>query len=172
MPELTVVEVVQWIWSHIVQIVLVLSFFFEISKVKVKPLSWIMKLLLKPIREEMDEMKKELNANIDSVREEMKSEIDSLLNQQISENERIDSLIEANEMTEISRLRWEIIEFSNSIENGNKHIRDEYRHIKDDAKRYHTLISKYNLDNGIIEEEMQKINKHYEANKGTSTVYF
>lgn len=172
MAELSGTMVLQWIWAHIVQIVLVLSLFFEVSKIKIKPISWLMKLLLKPIREEMDQMKKELNDNIDSVREEMKNEIESIKDRQISESERINSLIETNEMTEISRLRWEIIEFSNSIENGNKHIRDEYRHIKDEAKRYHSLIAKYNLDNGIIEEEMQKINDHYDANKGTASVYF
>ena len=172
MDEITAMSVLSWIWDHIVAIVLVLSIFFEISKIKINPISTLMKWLLKPVRKDMDLMKEEINKNIDSVREEFKTEIESLRSQQQSDANRIDSLIETNEMSEISRLRWEIIQFSNSIENGQKHIRDEYRHIKDDYKRYHSLIEKYNLDNGIIDEEMEKINKRYEDNRTSSAVYF
>ena len=75
-------------------------------------------------------------------------------------------------MAEISRIRWEIIEFSNSIENDQLHVRDEYRHIKDEYKKYELLIKKYNLENGIITEEIEKINKHYDENKNSNSVYF
>ena len=53
-----------------------------------------------------------------------------------------------------------------------KHTRDEYRHIKDDNRRYHALISKYQMENGVIDEEMEKINSHYDANKDSTSVYF
>ena len=172
MDQITAMDVLKWIWDHIVAIVLILSIFFEISKIKINPISSLMKWLFKPLRKDIDEMKVEINKNIDSVRDEFKMEIESLKTQQQSDANRIDSLIETNEMSEISRLRWEIIQFSNSIENNQKHIRDEYRHIKDDYKRYHSLIEKYNLDNGIIDEEMEKINKRYEANRTSSAVYF
>ena len=172
MDQLTAMDVLKWIWSHIVAIVFVLSVFFEISKIKLNPISTVMKWLFKPLRKDMDDMKIEINKNIDSVRDEFKVEIESLKTQQRSDSSRIDSLIETNEMSEISRLRWEIIQFSNSLENNQKHIRDEYRHIKDDYKRYHMLIEKYNLDNGIIDEEMEKINARYDANKLSSAVYF
>ena len=172
MDQLTAMDVLKWIWSHIVAIVAVLSVFFEISKIKLNPISTLMKWLFKPLRKDMDDMKIEINKNIDSVRDEFKIEIESLKIQQRSDSTRIDSLIETNEMSEISRLRWEIIQFSNSLENNQKHIRDEYRHIKDDYKRYHMLIEKYNLDNGIIDEEMEKINARYDANKSSSAVYF
>ena len=172
MDEITTMNVLKFLGQHIVAIVLVLSIFFEISKIKINPISSLMKWLFKPLRKDMDDMKKEINKNIDSVRDEFKLEIESLRTQQQSDSTRIDSLIETNEMSEISRLRWEIIQFSNSIENNQKHIRDEYRHIKDDYKRYHMLIEKYNLDNGIIDEEMEKINKRYEDNRSSSAVYF
>ena len=84
----------------------------------------------------------------------------------------MDDLISSTELSEISRIRWNILEFANSIDNDQKHIRDEYRHIKDEAKRYHALIEKYDIDNGIIDEEMEKINKRYEENKSSSAVYF
>lgn len=172
MGDITAMSVLSWIWDHIVAIILILSIFFEISKIKINPISSLMKWLFKPLRKDMDIMKQEINKNIDSVREEFKVEIESLKAQQKSDADRVDELIETNEMTEISRLRWEIIQFSNSLENNQKHIRDEYRHIKDDYKRYHSLIEKYNLDNGIIDEEIEKINKRYEENRSSSAVYF
>ena len=75
-------------------------------------------------------------------------------------------------MAEISRIRWTIIEFSNSISNGQLHVRDEYRHMKDEYKKYENLIDKYNLENGIVTEEIEKITKHYNDNKNTPSVYF
>lgn len=168
----TAMSVLSWIWDHIVAIVLVLSIFFEISKIKINPISSLMKWLFKPIRKDMDDMKQEINKNIDSIKSEFKQEIESLRSQQQADASRIDSLIETNEMSEVSRLRWEIIQFSNSLENGQKHIRDEYRHIKDDYDRYHTLCDKYDLKNGIIDEEMEKINARYDANRLSNSVYF
>ena len=44
--------------------------------------------------------------------------------------------------------------------------------LKDDNIRYHTLIEKYELSNGLIDEEMMKINEHYENNKDNTSVYF
>ena len=120
----------------------------------------------------MKQMKEELNNKIESVEKNLKEEIEQVKAEQHKENSRIDDLIRSNEMAEISRIRWEIIEFANSIENGQLHIRDEYRHIKDDNRRYHHLIEKYDLQNGVFDEEMEKIEKHYEENKDTSSVYF
>lgn len=172
MPDITFMDILYWIWDHIVIIILVLSVFFEISKIKINPISWVTKLIFRPIRKDMDDMKKELKNDISNMEDKLSKEIDSVKAEVSSEHERIDDLISSTELSEISRIRWNIIEFSNSIENGQKHIRDEYRHIKDDAKRYHVLVEKYDLDNGIIDEEMEKINRRYDENKNSTSVYF
>lgn len=172
MDQITFMDILSWLWDHIVLIILVLSVFFEISKIKINPISWIMKIFFKPIRKDMDEMKSELKSDISNMEKKLSEEMDSIKAEVSSEHQRIDDLISSTELSEISRIRWNIIEFSNSLENGQKHIRDEYRHIKDDAKRYHTLVEKYDLDNGIIDEEMEKINKRYNENKDSSSVYF
>ena len=142
MPTITFNDVLSWILDHIVAIVVVLSFFFEISKIKLNPISWLMKLLFRPMKKDMDEMKTELKTDISNMEKKLSNEIDSVKAEVNSEHKRIDDLISSTELSEISRIRWNIIEFSNSIENGQKHIRDEYRHIKDEAKRYHELITK------------------------------
>lgn len=172
MDTITFTDVLQWLGNHIVAIVVVLSLFFEISKIKLNPISWLMKILFRPIKKDMDDMKLELKTDISNMEKKLSSEIDSVKEEVNSEHKRIDDLISSTELSEISRIRWNIIEFANTIENGQKHVRDEYRHIKDDSKRYHELVKKYNLDNGIVEEEMEKINKHYEANKSSTSVYF
>ena len=172
MDTITFTDVVSWIWDHIIAIILVLSVFFEISKIKINPISWLMKLLFKPIKKDMDDMKTELKSDISNMEKKLSEEIDSVKRDISSEHTRIDDLISSTELAEISRIRWNIIEFSNSIENGQKHIRDEYRHIKDEAKRYHELIKNHDLDNGIIDEEMEKINARYDENKSSSSVYF
>lgn len=171
MDEVTWLQVVSWIWDHILQIVVVLSIFFEVSKIKLNPISWLMNSLFKPIRKDMADMKNELNTKIDKMGADLKEEIESLRAQQSADMDKINSLIEATEMSDISRIRWEIIEFYNSIENDHKHRRDEYRHIKDDYRRYQDLIPKYKLQDSTIDEDMKKINERYDANINSPSVY-
>lgn len=172
MGEISFVDIISWIWDHAIQILVVFSLFFEISKIKLNPITALMNHILRPIKKEIEDTKKELNDSIDQLQSEIKLEIESIKLEQANAKSTINQLIESNEMSEISRIRWEIIEFSNSISNDIKHTKDEYRHIKDEAKRYHTLIEKYELDNGIIDEEMAKINDRYEKNKNGTSVYF
>ena len=172
MGDISFVDVISWIWDHAIQILVVFSLFFEISKIKLNPITALMNRILRPSKKEIEDTKKELNDSIDSLQEEIKLEIESIKLEQANAKSTINQLIESNEMAEVSRIRWEIIEFSNSISNDIKHTKDEYRHIKDEFKRYHTLIEKYELDNGIIDEEMTKINERYEKNKNGTSIYF
>ena len=157
---------------HIVEIIIFLSIFIEVSKVKFNPISSLIKFIFKPIRTEIEELRKEFKEDIKNLRDDLTNQIDSLREDQEKEKEAIDELIYSNEMAEISRIRWTIIEFSNSLTNGQLHVRDEYRHIKDEYRKYEGLIEKYDLENGIVTEEIEKINKHYEENKDTPSVYF
>ena len=164
--------ILSWCANHIIEIIIFLSIFVEISKIKIKPISALANFIFKPIRKEILELKESMQKDMENMKKELSDEIQSLKIDQENEKKAIDELIEANEMSEISRIRWEIIEFSNSIDNGQLHVRDEYRHIKDEHKKYEALIEKYNLENGITTEEIEKINKHYEENKNNNSVYF
>lgn len=146
--------------------------FFEISPIKISPISWLAKIIFAPIRTEMQNLKTELKSEIDSVKNDLKTEIEEVKNTQALQREDIQDTIRSMEMSEMSRLRWEILTFANSLRNNQVHTRDEYRHIKDQHKKYHGLIKKYDLDNGLTDEAMQLINNHYEANKDSSSVYF
>ena len=172
MDETTLMDVLLWLKENILQIIVVLGIFFEITPIKINPISWIMKFLFRPIRDELKDMKEELNKKIDSVEQTLKGEINQVRAEQKKENNRIDELIRSNDMNEISRIRWEIIEFSNSIDNGQLHTRDEYRHAKDNERRFRSLMQKYDLQDGVFDEEAEKINKHYNDHKDTTSVYF
>lgn len=168
----TISTVLQWMSKHVVEIIVLLSVFLEISKIKINPISGLIKFIFRPIRKELELMRKEFKEEMTNMENRLSEQIESIKSDQDKEKQAIDELIYSNEMSEISRIRWEIIEFANSINNGQLHVRDEYRHIKDEYKKYEHLIEKYDLENGIVTEEMLKINKHYEDNKETSMVYF
>lgn len=172
MDNITLMDIFNFIGKHIIEIVAFISIFVEIAPIKLHPITFILEILNKPIREDIAKMKENINESLEIIKHELKNDMDLLKERQDLEEEKISELVKVNEMNEISRIRWEIIEFSNSINNGQKHIRDEYRHIKDENRRYHELIKKYELTNGLIDEEMEKINKHYEENKNSSSVYF
>lgn len=164
-------EVLNWIGQHIWQIIIGAGVFFEITPIKINPISWIVGVVSKPIYAKIDDLKKELKDDINSVKTDFKTEITEIKQYQEQSDLTVKELIQSNEMSEISRIRWEILEFSNSIENCQLHTRDEYRHIKEDNIRYHELINKYGLTNGLITEEYEKIENHYNDNKDSSAVY-
>ena len=172
MNNITIMELAQWAYDNIVKIFILLSIFVEITPIRFNPISWVVNILFKPLKKDMNDMKKELNDNIIDIKTELKQEIEQIKVETQKEKESINELVKANEMVEISRIRWEIIEFSNTIENNQLHIRDEYRHIIDDNRRYHALIEKYELDDGFIDEEYEKILSHYNRNKNSNRVYF
>lgn len=167
----TLADVINWCGQHILEIAVVLSVFIEITPIKINPITLFLNLLFKPIRNEIAEMKAGIEQNITELKSELKNDIQTVVNQQSNELGTIDKILESQDLAEMSRIRWEIIEFSNSIENGQLHVRDEYRHIKDDNKKYHQLINQYHLENGIIDEEMQKINDHYEKYKDSTQIF-
>lgn len=172
MDSVTASDVFKFCTSHLVEIIAFVSLFVELTPVKFNPISALLGLINKSVREDIALLKEELTENINSVKSELKDDISNLKDQEQLAEEKINELVKASEMAEISRIRWEIIEFSNSIDNAQLHIRDEYRHIIDENEKYHQLIKKYDLSNGLIDEEMEKINKHYNENKNSTSVYF
>lgn len=172
MENITLMDVFNFCVKHLLELIAFISIFIEITPIKVKPISFLLNLINKSVREDISKLDTSIKSNIDEVKNEFIKDIKEVKERQNLEEQKIMELIKTNEMNEISRIRWEIIEFSNSINNDQKHVRDEYRHIKDENRRYHELIEKYNMNNGLIDEEMEKINRHYEQHKESANVYF
>ena len=162
----------QWIGKHILEFCVILSIFFEITPIKFNPISGLIKLLFKPIQKDMDNLKDDLNKKIDNMNNDIKKEILSIKNEQLDEKRVIGELNKSIDLSEIIRLRWEIREFGTSLDNNQLHKREEYLQIIDDNTRYHELIKKYNLINGYIDDDINKIKDHYENYKNSNNVYF
>ena len=86
--------------------------------------------------------------------------------------EQLKKVEESSDKNAISTKRWDIIEFSNSIDNGILHTRGEYVNIKEEIAEYHALIEKHNLVNGTIGDYEENINGHFERNKDTQANIF
>lgn len=63
---------------------------------------------------------------------------------------------------EIDRIRWEILDFSNSCRQGKKHTLDEFVHIIELNEKYHKILERRNLTNGRIDLEYRYIVEIYE----------
>ena len=157
--------------KNITFIVSFISIFIEITPSKCHPISWLMNRFFRSIRLEINDVKTEINNNVDAKFGELKEEVADLKRRQEEHEDKIKEMIRSNEMDAIARIRWEILEFSNSIENGQMHTRDEFLHVKDNYKRYHALIEKNKMTNGLLDEEMKKIDAHYEEHKGSTAFY-
>ena len=171
MDSISLTQILSWILDHFISIIAILGIFFEIVPIPIHPFKWVSNKLFGPIHEEMKTMKTEITIELEKTKNELKSEIDQVQRQVDDQGKTIQDLIKSNELDEISRIRWQIIEFARSLDNGQKHMRDEYLQINELGKRYHFLIEKYNLSNGILDEELKKTNDHYNANKSRNEAY-
>ena len=174
MDNVTVSELYQWIIDNILEVLMVIGIFVEITPIKINPISAIISILFKPLRKDMDDMKEELNNNINNVRVELKKDIDAIRKEELKQSKSNQELIRNFENYEINSIKWTIIDFSRSIDNKQLHSRDEYLHIKDQYNRYIILVNKYNIQDDVleIEEEITKIENHYNVNKKSNSIYF
>lgn len=62
---------------------------------------------------------------------------------------------------EIDRIRWEILDFANSCRNGRRHTKDEFTHIIALNEKYHDILKKRDLTNGLIDLEYSYIVELY-----------
>lgn len=161
------------IYNNIIPIVLFCSIFIEIVPVKFSPLTALVTWLFKPVRDEIEALKKEMTENIDSMKSELKEDIDNLVAKDDDISEQLEAITVNQDKRRFATIRWEVLEFANSIENGALHTHFEYQHIKDDIEEYKALHEKYpDLTNGYLEEAIVDINKHYDEHKTQNLKYF
>lgn len=169
--------------NNILPIIIFASIFIEITPIKVNPISWLVELLFKPIREEMDLKNKEqddkqaeqfskLQKHLEDNNNETQEQIQQIKDTQLEITKQISARDEKDDLRYMKSLRLDILEFANSIDNGQVHSREEYNHIYDIINEYDEIITTRKLTNGVIKEAVKKINEHYEENKDSSSYYF
>ena len=65
------------------------------------------------------------------------------------------------DQNEIDRLRWEILDFSNSCQNGRRHTKEEYGHIIKMHEKYEAILSRRHESNGQIDLAFEYITTLY-----------
>lgn len=74
---------------------------------------------------------------------------------------KTDDLAAKLDMNEIDRIRWEILNFSNSCRHGVRHTKDEFVHIIDQHDKYNKILKDRSLKNGLITLEYEYIEDIY-----------
>ena len=77
------------------------------------------------------------------------------------QDKKSDDLRDTIDDNEIDRIRWEILAFSNSCRQGQRHTLDEFDHIIELNEKYHNILKRRNLTNGKIDLEYNYIVKIY-----------
>lgn len=136
---ITVGDIAKWAGLLLVGILSI----FEFTKIKVNPISaifrWIGNKINAPLIERIDE----------------------IANTQNDQKKKLEDLQDSMDDNEIDRIRWEILDFANSCRNGRLHTQDEFIHIISLNTKYHDILAKRNLSNGLIDLEYSYIEKLY-----------
>lgn len=136
-------QILNWIVHNIVQIILVLSIFIQITPIKFNPWSTLFQWVGKIITAESNKKIETLIKDTDSLKKQV-----TVVQTNLNENEK-------------DRIRWEILDFANSCRNGRRHTKDEFQHIIALNDKYRKLLALTNDKNGVFEMEYDYIKKLY-----------
>ena len=138
--------ILQWISSNIIQIIIVISIFIQISPIKWNPLTslfnWLGKMITKDVSSQIEDMGKKI----------------SEIQKQVDTNEK-------------DRIRWEVLDFARSCRNPNiTHTYDEFKHILKLNDKYQALLKKTEDSNGVFDSEIKYINEIFDAYKKQNNI--
>ena len=139
-------QVADWVAHNLIQILIILSVFIQITPIKWNPWSTFFNWIGKIITSESTSQINKLIDKTDNLEQ-------NILNVQSNLNEN-----------EKDRIRWEILDFANSCRNGRPHTKDEFEHIITLNKKYKHLLELTNDENGVFEVEYDYIKGLYAEN--------
>lgn len=127
----------------------------KFSKIIGKPVKWVRQkendhLLLLQTIENVDVLQKEHEESVkQSIRhdEMIRSDLKNLTGIFVEK--------------QINDYRWEIINFSNRVANGEACNKDSYRHCFSTYEKYENLLDENGMENGEVEISMEIINESY-----------
>ena len=157
-------------YEHWALIVLFLSIFIDVTPaIKLNPIKSLFKYLGKAFNSSLE-------IEIGTFKQEVNEKFDELQREQLAQRETLDRIILDNSNKEIGRLRWEIIDFENSIRNGNTYPREKYKRILDLLDKYNSIMMMDDapLDDyyRTVQEAGESIRHHYEEYTNNSTLRF
>lgn len=129
-------QFIEWLSHNIIQIIIILSIFIQISPIKWNPITSLVKWLGTAITDSLNKTVADLDLTVKKLSAEVK------------ENEK-------------DRIRWEILDFANSCRNQHNHTKDEYQHIITLNDKYKKLLKETKDTNGVFDAEYAFIQKSY-----------
>lgn len=75
---------------------------------------------------------------------------------------RADQQRKSIDENEMDRIRWEVLDFANACRNGVRHTKDEFQHIITLNGKYHGLLKKYSMENGVFDAEYDYISELFQ----------
>lgn len=76
-------------------------------------------------------------------------------------DDRLDQQRRSIDENEMDRIRWEVLDFANACRNHVLHTKDEFQHIIALNAKYHKLLEKYKIENGVFDTEYAYILELY-----------
>jgi len=104
--------------------------------IKINPLSYLLKWVGNKINCELKADIREVSSHLEVV------------------NQKVDN-------NETDRLRYEILDFGNSLKNGRRHFDDEYKHIFAIHEKYKRILAEREMENGVTDVEYKYITDRY-----------
>ena len=141
--------------TTIVWVVIIGAFVgIEKAKLPINPITFLSNMLFKSVNDKLDDVQKDFDKKFEDV------------------NKALDQITEKEDKNRFAAIRWEILSFRNSINNGDLFTEVEYQHIFDDCVEYRELHEKYQFTNGYLEEAEKDIREHYNKKRYSNNKYF
>lgn len=145
-------------------VALILSVVFQVSKIPINPWGWLLRKISSAIT-------KEVNAQLKQIEKEKEQDNKEVLDSLTKIRENIAEIYKTLDLDKIDNIRGEILNFADSIYNGENHSREQYHRIIEKNGTYHELLEKRNLNNGVLDLAMQTIlNSYHEHEENNSFI--
>lgn len=139
-------------------VALILSVVFQVSKIPINPWGWLLRKISSAIT-------KEVNAQLKQIKTEKEQDNKEVLDSLTQIREDIAEIYKTLDLDKIDNIRGEILNFADSIYNGENHSREQYHRIIEKNGTYHELLEKRNLTNGVLDLAMQTILNSYQEHE-------
>lgn len=155
-------------------VAVVVTFFIDLTPgIKFNPIKFIFGKLGDAFNRSVDTKLDAFGEKIDQKIGEVETQLKELKRDNDKQNELILKQGKTIDITEMNRLKMEILDFSNRLSSKQKFSAEQYRSVIDCYTRYHQIIDQYEeLSNGKIDIEYQIIVQHYMAHKDDGEFMF
>ena len=164
--------VLDWLKSNWGWVVAILGFLFEVTPIKINPISficnWIGKRITISIKNDIKNFKSDVKKDIDGVKSDIdgvKTDIDNLKHITDSKynelNKEITTTQTSIDMQRAANIKAHVLDFANSCRNGIKHSKEEFTYVLSENDEYEKLIEKHNLINNVYQEDFAYIKEIY-----------